>query len=140
MTPPAIRVDLIGRVLARKCIQHPELSHPLRWSGLRRICEREDVGLLVQRLPRPRPAELVPYSGTWTIVLSSDAPARRHTYYAAHELAHLWLHHDPVMTRSAKIYTFDDWSCPDPREDEAEHAATWMLADPRVRAYLDQGL
>lgn len=137
MTPSPIRLDLIQRVLTEKCARHPELTRPLRWSGLLRICEREGVGLLVRRLPRPRSAELVPYSGAWTIVLSSEAPVRRHTYYAAHELAHLWLHHDPITARATRIFTFDDWSCPDPREDEADLAATWMLHGCEVRAYLD---
>jgi hypothetical protein len=131
-----MRLELIRRVLVAKRAEHPELERALRWPGVRRICDREGVGLAVRRLPRP--SLLTQYLGRWTIVLSSAAPVRRHTYYAAHELAHLWLHHDPTAERAQRVYTFDDWSAPDPREDEADLAATWMLGSAQVRAWLER--
>jgi Zn-dependent peptidase ImmA (M78 family) len=73
----------------------------------------------------------------WTIAVSSRHPARRHTYYAAHELGHLWLHVDDADGRHVRCYNFDDYTSPDPREDEAEQVAAWLLGDSEVRAFLD---
>lgn len=130
-----MRVDRIQAVLRAKSEEHPELRRRLCWPGVQRICARENVALL--RTVIPRPSMLVQWRGAWAILLSTKGNQRRHTWYAAHELAHLWLHHDPLGARAQRVYTFDDWSCPDPREDEAELAATWMLAGRAVRAFLE---
>ena len=126
MTPEAIRA-----VIDRKREQHPELGAPLRWDGLRRILAREDVGLLTAQLPRGANAQLVQFMGAWSIVLSADAPPRRHTYYAAHELGHLWLHHDRTCDRGECVYKMDDAWVDDPQEDDAEVFAACLLGGPR---------
>jgi hypothetical protein len=130
-----VSADRIRRVLAAKVRQHPELARPLTWNTLRRVLRREDVELVVA--PLPKPARLVGFGGLWTIAVSSRHPTRRHTYFAAHELGHLWLHVDDADGRHTRCYNFDDYTSPDPREDEAETVATWLLGDPEVRAFLN---
>lgn len=124
MTPNAIR-----DVIHAKRELHPELARPLRWDGLRRIVTREDVGLFKSRLPRGVNAQLVQFMGAWSIVLNADTPARRHTYYAAHELGHLWLHHDATCDRRECVYKMDEAWADDPREDEAELFAMIVLGE-----------
>jgi hypothetical protein len=87
-------------------------------------------------LPRHRPAQLVPYLGAWAIFISSTAPARWHTYYGAHELGHLWLHHDRTSERWERVYNMaHDWEA-DPREDDAELFATIVCGRKEVRDYV----
>ena len=118
----------ITAVLERKRELHPELARPLTWPGLERICGREGVRIAFQRIPRD--AQLVPFLGGWTIVLNKDLHYRRHTYRAAHELGHLWLHHDLQHDRTERVYNMDtDWP-DDPREDDAELFATLVLSGP----------
>lgn len=126
--------DRIRRVLAAKVTQHSELVRPLTWTTLRRICAREDVDLVV--VPIPKPARLLRFDGLWTIGVSSRHPARRHTYFAAHELGHLWLHVDDADGRHVRCYNFDDYTSDDPREEEAETVAAWLLGNDGVRSYL----
>lgn len=128
-------LDRIRRVLAAKALRHPELSKALTWNSLRRVLAREDVDLVVA--PIPKPAMLTGFEGLYTIAVSSRHPARRHTYYASHELGHLWLHVDDAEGRHVRCYNFDDYTSPDPREEEAETCAAWLLGDPEVRRYFD---
>lgn len=121
----------IAEIVTAKAREHQELDHPLTWPGFLRICGREGVNVRVRKEAMVRPAQLVPYLGEWTIVISGSAPARRHTYLGAHELAHLWLHVDLKHERWERIYSMDfDW-CDDPREDEAEVCASMILMGPR---------
>lgn len=138
MTVPApLSVDRISSVIARKRELHPELARALSWPGIQRICEREGVDLFVAKSRMPRLAQLVPYDGAWSIMISHDAQVRRHTYLAAHELGHLWLHHDATSERWERVYNMDRNWADDPREDDAEMFATLVLAGPtRARAML----
>lgn len=121
--------ETIAAVLAAKREQHPELAAPLRWPGFRRLLARENIALYVRALGRP--AQLVNFDGAWAILINANTPPRRHTYFGAHELAHLWLHHDPLCDRAEVCYNMDtDWP-DDPREDEAEFLAACLLGGPQ---------
>jgi Zn-dependent peptidase ImmA (M78 family) len=133
----AFTAEAIQAIIAAKRQLHPELARALTWTGVQRICEREGVILRKASGPTPRPAQLVPFAGAWTILLSRDVPQRRYTYLAAHELGHLWLHHDAAAERWEHVFNMDvNWP-DDPREDEAETFAALVLAGPtRARAML----
>lgn len=116
-------------VIERKRDMHPELRRPLGWQGMQRILSREDVGLFV--VPLPDPAQLVQYAGRWAILLDSALPVRRRMWAVAHEIGHLWLHHDHTCERWERVYNMlHDWE-PDLREDDAEMFAACLLGGPR---------
>lgn len=117
----------IRAVIDRKREVHPELRQPLRWHGLRRILAREDVGLFLAPMPVHVNAQLVPYLGSWSVLINSAKPARRHTYYGAHELGHLWLHHDRYFERWETVFHMNHEWLADPEEDDAELFATLVL-------------
>lgn len=129
MTP-----DEIAMLLSRKRRTHPELARPLSWPAFQRVCEREGVRLRRSPEAMPRPAQLVPYLGRWTILFNRDAPSRRLTYYGAHELGHLWLHHDRSHDRWERVYNMDTYWANDPREDDAELFASLVLMGPKRSA------
>jgi IrrE N-terminal-like domain len=132
-----VKVEEIAAVIERKRQHHPELARGLTWPGMTRICQREGVRLCTSPEPLPRPAQLVPFRGRWGILLSKDAPFRRHTYLAAHELGHLWLHHDQQHDRAERVYNMDTWWVDDPREDDAELFASLVLMGPtRARPHI----
>jgi hypothetical protein len=123
-----VKTEQIYDVIQEKWRQHPELI-PLKWEGLKRVLARENVGLFVMCLPRP--AQLVQYRGAWSILVNSSLHPRRHTYYAAHELGHLWLHHDRTCERWERCYNMDDEWQADPREDDAEMFAMIVMGGYR---------
>jgi hypothetical protein len=125
-----MKVDEITAVIERKRAIHPELARALTWPGLQRICEREGIAMRMSSRRMPRPAQLVPFLGGWTIVLNRDTPHRRHTYLGAHELGHLWLHHDSHNERWERVFNMDEHWQADPREDDAEIFASLVLAGP----------
>lgn len=119
--------ERIAGIIRAKRRQHPELRRPLRWIGLKRILAREYIGLFMVPMPAHQNAQLVPYLGSWSILLNSALPPRRHTYFAAHELGHLWLHHDLHFDRWEQVYHMTrEWE-EDPREDDAELFASMVL-------------
>lgn len=108
---------------------HPELSGPLTWEGVRAILRRE--GVLYAPVPLPQPARLIGHEGVWVILVDSRQP-RRHTYFVAHELGHLWAHVDRCGERWDCVYNMGvNWE-EDPREDEAEYVAMQLLRGPGV--------
>lgn len=122
-------LEAIRAVVREKSAIHPELLAPLTLRGLRRILEREDVEFIVR--PLPRPAQLIPFLGGWSIVVDSRRPERQHVYLGAHELGHLWLHHDVHFDRwETRVYNMGDAWEPDPKEDDAELFATLVLQGP----------
>lgn len=131
MTRPAMTVEQIVAVIGRKRETHHELARALTWPALVRICDREGIRIRVSREPIPRRAQLVPYGGRWTILINRSSPARRHTYDGAHELGHLWLHHDRQHDRGERVYNMDTHWADDPREDDAELFASLVLMGPR---------
>jgi hypothetical protein len=130
-----LSVAQVAAIIDRKRETHPELARALTWPALLRICEREGVAVRKSVGRMPRMAQLVPYAGAWTIVLNREAPPRRHTYLAAHEVGHLWLHHDPLHDRSERVYNMGEHWPDDPREDDAELFATLLLMGPRGDAH-----
>jgi|SRR5579872_3954942 len=121
-----MQIELIDAVIAAKRELHPELAEPLTWDAVRAIAEREGIALVAVALARP--AKLVAYDGGWMILVNSNLPARRHTYFAAHELGHLWLHRGGD-TGERLVYHMDtNWS-DDPREDDAELFAQRVLGE-----------
>jgi hypothetical protein len=126
-----LTIQQITREIDRRRELHPELAHALTWNAMQQICAREGVALRVSSGRMPRLAQLVPCFGAWTIVLSQAAPPRRHTYLAAHELGHLWLHHDRQHERTEVVYNMDQHWPDDPREDDAELFAALVLMGPR---------
>lgn len=121
--------DEIRAVISQKREHHPELASPLRWVTLRRILDRE--GVLLATVPLVRPAKLAAYEGMWLLLLNSRLPARRHTYYAAHELGHLWLHTDVEEAWEQCFHMDVNWP-DDPREDDAELFAQMVLGRWRI--------
>lgn len=117
-------------MLEAKRLLHPELHRPLSWRGLQRIAAREGIGLHLRRLAEE--AQLVRFYGTFSILVNADLPPRRHTYRAAHELAHLWLHVDRAEGRGRIVFNFGDFAGDDARELEAETLATLLLGGPRL--------
>lgn len=130
-----MRVDRIRQLLELKREAHPELAYPLTWESLRRITEREHVGLFSK--PLSNPACLLRYDGTWNIVVSSAHPASRRTMNAAHELAHLWLHVDEQEGRFESCINYSYAGNTDPREEEADFLATALLAPKRIADRLE---
>jgi len=108
-------------LLEGKRMTHPELREPLSWEGLRQVCAREGVSIVSGELPAD--AVLLSGLGTAVIVLNRELHPRRHTYRAAHELAHHWLHAE----REPVIYTMRDPLAYDEREDDAEYVALRLL-------------
>jgi Zn-dependent peptidase ImmA (M78 family) len=128
------RLRHLRRVLAAKVRQHPELRDPLDWPTLLAVAHREEVDVLAR--PLTVPAKLVRFAGRYAIVVNANEHPRRHTYRAAHELGHLWLHVDDAEGRDTQSFNFSDFASPDAREDEAELVAAWLLGDESVRRYL----
>jgi hypothetical protein len=128
MIIPARR-DEIRALLAQKRGLHPELRWPLTMQGLRRMLARESVALVIE--PYPRLGFLMPLLGSWTLIIDEGQPFDTRAMIGAHELAHLWLHHDPFFdrTETAVYDRSPDWY-DDVREAEADYAAERMLAGP----------
>jgi hypothetical protein len=120
----------ILRVVAEKRRQHSrELRGALTWNGLLAILHRERIPVV--RTPLVRSAALLSGGGVTVMLLNADVPGRRHLAFAAHELAHAWLH---VHEGSEVCFHMDDvWPEGDAREDEAELLATWLLGSHAVR-------
>jgi Zn-dependent peptidase ImmA (M78 family) len=120
-----VNASQILRVIDAKREAHPELHEPLTWNALQRILAREGVRLHIRRLRNH--AQLIRYGSDFHIVVSSELPARRHTYAAAHELGHLWLHIENLPDTGTACFHMDtEWRA-DPREDDAEYFATVVM-------------
>lgn len=131
-----MKLEQIIEIVERKREVHSELRSALTWAGITQICRRERIRIRKSPEPMTRRAQLIPYRGRWTIMISRDVPPRRHTYLAAHELGHLWLHHDRQHARTDRVYNMDTHWANDPREDDAETFAAIVLMGPRhLRPY-----
>lgn len=125
-----MNLDHINAIIERKRQFHPELSEALAWKSFLRVCDREDV--LVLREPLPRNAMLVNSDGQWAIVISSAKLSLRHdTADGAHELGHLWVHVDASSTEREICMNYGYGDNPDPREDEADYVAQALLYGPK---------
>lgn len=63
--------------------------------------------------------------GTTVFMINSNYPPRRHTARVAHELAHAYLHVDEET--ELVLHLDSEWRADDPREEEAELLADWLL-------------
>lgn len=116
----------VDRVLAAVRERHPELRRRLSWNGLAAVLRRERIQVV--RVPMRTPAALLHRGGVSILMLNSDLPPRRHTYYCAHELGHHFLHADQELE---PVFHMDVIWPDDPREDEAEYFAACLLGGPR---------
>ncbi|HET8778006.1 MAG TPA: ImmA/IrrE family metallo-endopeptidase [Candidatus Limnocylindria bacterium] len=124
------RTALIARVLEEKRALHPEMARPLTWNGLVAILRRERIPLV--RTALVRTAACLTGGRVTVILVNSNVPPRRHTYFVAHELAHAWIHADD---EADPVFHIDLERADDVREEEAELLATWLLGDESVRRY-----
>jgi hypothetical protein len=121
-----MRTDAIDAMIADLRQIHPELQAPLSWETMSVILQRERITLLM--LPLMHDAQVISCDGVSVIAINSSAPVARHTYFAAHEWAHIKLHF-----KEAGEIVYHTSACwpDDPREDDAEHFATQLLMGPR---------
>jgi Zn-dependent peptidase ImmA (M78 family) len=118
-------VEKCQHVLTEQRDRHPELRRVLTWNGVRAICRR--LGIPIIAVPMPRPAKLIAPLGTPVILVDANTPPRRHTWFVAHELAHVFLGH--ACGEEFVFHLHECWP-DDPREDEAEVLTTLMLGGP----------
>lgn len=121
-----MNVAAIDTVIAELRQVHPELQQPLTWEAMTAILHREGIVLL--RIPLTHDAQVISADGISIIAINSNSSPRRHTYYAAHEYAHVHLHF-----REAHEVVYHTSACwpDDPREDDAEYMATMLLLGPQ---------
>lgn len=101
---------------------HPEMRKPVTWSVMRRVLKKEGITLTL--LPLTADAKLIAMGGVSIMAIRQDAPRARHTYFAAHEYAHI-----PLHAPAADEVVFNMSPCwpDDPREDEAEYFAQRLM-------------
>jgi hypothetical protein len=121
------RAARLEAIVAAKRELHPELARPLTWTRLRAVCRREGVHLCCVPLPKEQPAELVPFLGRWSILVSDECAPRERVKLAAHELGHLWAHHDPHHERWELVYQIDSPAPGGALEREADGIAMLLL-------------
>lgn len=121
------RAARLEAIVAAKREQHPELARPLTWTRLHAVCRRERVTLTLAPLPKEQPAQLVPYFGHWAILVSDECAPRERVKLAAHELGHLWAHHDPHHERWELVYQIDSPAPGGAEEREADGVAYLLL-------------
>jgi hypothetical protein len=125
------RLTEIRALIEQKAAMHPELRRPLGLAGFRRVVKRESVELIMR--PHPRIAQLVPSVNGWALVIDRDQPGNARLMCGCHELAHLWLHHDPTFPRwETSIYDVSPMWFDDEREREANVCAELMIAGPEA--------
>jgi hypothetical protein len=123
------RLEEIRAVVAEKRAIHSELRVPLTLPSLRRVARREGVEIVARR--HPRLGELVPVLGRWLIIIDADQPKLAWKVIGAHELAHLWLHHDPFFARTeTSVYDKSPPWYDALREEEADVFAELLVRGP----------
>lgn len=131
LSSPARGILRVASVFNEKKQQYPRVGRAPSLDYLKRVVlPQERVSLQVA--PLPNPAQLYNFRGEWTILLNSRErdPARKR-WFIVHELAHLWLHHDPFAPREALVYSSDNYENDDPREADAELFCMLAFNGPR---------
>ena len=119
----------VARTLSIKASQHPELGHPIDGPALKRILSREHVRVIVR--PHERPAQLVALPAGWAIIVDSATAKRERLVLIAHELGHLWLHHDRYFERwESEVYDRSGPEHDEREEAEADVFAELLVAGP----------
>jgi len=123
------RLAEIRAIVERKAIEHPELRRPLGLAGFRRILGRERIKLVLTH--HPRVAQLVASPNGWAIVIDRRQSPDGRLVCGCHELAHLWLHHDPYFARhETTIYDASPPWYDTLREEEADVFAELLVRGP----------
>ncbi len=123
----------IRAIVETKAIQHAELRRPLGLAGFRRVLARDGVALTLAN--HPRMAQLVPSLAGWTIIVDRRQPREARLVCGCHELAHLWLHHDPFFARhETTIYDKSPPWYDAVREEEADAFAELLVRGPEGSA------
>lgn len=123
------RLEELRAVIEQKAALHPELRRPLGLAGFRRVLARDKVTLVMQ--PHPRIAQLLPSLRGWSIIVDKNQPAPARLLCACHELAHLWLHHDPFFPRyETSVYDQSPPWYDARREEEADAFAEMLVRGP----------
>lgn len=131
MTPA--RLADIRALITDKTAMHPELRRPLGLAGFRRMLVREKVELVVRA--HPRIAQLTPRLDGWAIIIDKNQPATARLLCGCHELAHLWLHHDPLFPRwETSVYDRSPMWFDEAREAEADAFAEMLVRGPEKPA------
>jgi hypothetical protein len=91
------------------------------------VCRREGIYLCCVPLPKEQPAQLVPYFDRWSILVSDEIAPRERVKLAAHELGHLWAHHDPQHERWELVYQIMSPAPGGAQEREADGIAFLLL-------------
>lgn len=127
------RLAELRRTLTAKRGAHHELRAPLTLAGLKRIAQREGIEIVAR--PHPRLGELVPLLGHWLIIIDRNQPKAAWVIIGAHELAHLWLHHDPLHERhETAVYDGSPPWYDAVREEEADVFAELLVRGPMCQS------
>lgn len=113
-----MRRMMIEDVAREKLAQYPALGRRLSMAAVYGIAQHE--GIVIRPGHLPYDAQLVQYLGEWTILVDRRTPARQRARLILHELAHLWLHHDPHAERGERLFTYLPNEHTDVREIEVE--------------------
>lgn len=128
---PPMRLERLRAIIAAKAEQHADLRGPLTIPGLRRICEAEGVNFVIQ--PYPKCAQLIPASGTWTIVIDRNQSNEAILLLGCHELGHLLIHHDSKFARwQTAVYDHSSPSWKGFEEAEADAFADLLVRGPII--------
>jgi hypothetical protein len=131
LSSPARSILRVVDVYREKKKQYPRLGRAGSLGYLRDVVlPQEQVTLKVA--PLPNPAQLYNFRGEWTILLNSrETDPSRKRWFILHELAHLWIHHDPVAPRNEVVYSSQNYENDDPREADAELFCMLAFNGPR---------
>lgn len=142
LSSPARSILRVASVFHEKRLRYPKLDRRPSLDYLKRVVLRAE-GVSLEKAPLPNPAQLYNFRGEWTILLNSrETDPRRKRWFIMHELAHLWVHHDPVAPRSAVVYASQNYENDDPREVDAELFCMLAFHEPRplLRSPWDEAL
>lgn len=123
----------IRALIEEKAIIHSELRRPLGLAGFRRVLARERVELILRA--HSRIAQLMPRFNGWAIIIDRRQSPEERLVCGCHELAHLWLHHDPFFARyETMIYDKSPPWYDALREEEADAFAELLVRGPESPA------
>jgi Zn-dependent peptidase ImmA (M78 family) len=109
--------------------QFPVLYYPATYDRLAEVCEASNVRLVRCPLPAPAPAQLVCAFGERVLLVDSNASERSATFLVAHELGHLFLHHEPLAdVGGARVYLYRDAALDAVLEEDANTFAALLMA------------
>jgi hypothetical protein len=121
------RAARLEAIVAAKRDLHPDLVRPLTWSRLQAVCRREGIYLCCVPTTEGAAGAARPLlRSVEHSRLRRDRPARA-LKLAAHELGHLWAHHDPQHERWELVYQIMSPAPGGAQEREADGIAFLLL-------------